>query len=133
MQIKFRDPVDQVWWDGLTRTEKQKVKKAYQCYDELSNTPLVDDLPDTVVTTIRNDRTLYDKLRHAHHELERKQVLSDALYIIGAGWLQFNEISPHSAPWQHLRGWLKLRERDDLLAHCARAVEREYERMQKEA
>lgn len=133
MRIKFRDPVDQVWWDGLTRTEKQIVKIAYQCYDELSNTPLVDNLPDTVVTTIRNDRALYDKLRHAHHELERKQVLNDALYIIGAGWLQINEGSPHSAPWQHLCGWLKLREMDDLLAHCARAVEREYERMQKEA
>ena len=133
MQIKFRDPVDQVWWDGLSRKEKQIAKKAYQCYDEMRGTPLVDNLPDTVVTTIRNGRALYDKLRHAHQELERKQVLNDALYIIGAGWLQFNEVSPHSAPWQHLRGWLKLREMDDLLAHCARSVDIEYERMQKEA
>lgn len=133
MQIKFIDHVDQVWWDSLSRTEKQIAKKAYQCYDEMRNTPLMDDLPDTVVTTIRNDRPLYEALRQADRVTEREYVLNDALQIIGAGWLQFNEVSPHNTPWQHLRGWLKLREMDDLLIRCARAVDLEYERMQKEA
>ena len=133
MQIKFRNLDDKIWWEHLSKAKKNAVTEAYKCYDEMRNTPLVDDLPDTVVTTIRNDRALYDTLRHAHHVFEKEYVLNMALRQIGEGWLEFNEVVIHRLPCQHLCGWLELRELDDLLIRCARAVDIEYERMQKEA
>ena len=133
MEIKFRNLDDQIWWEHLSKAKKNAVTKAYKCYDEMRNTPLVDDLPDMVVTTIRNDRPLYEALRQTTRAIEREQVLNDALQIIGNGWLTFNEVSPHGITCQHLRGWLEFRELDDLLIRCARAVDLEYERMQKEA
>lgn len=133
MEIKFRNLDDQIWWEHLSKAKKNAVTEAYKCYDEMRNTPLVDDLPDTVVTTIRNDRPLYEALRHAHHVFEKEYVLNMALRQIGEGWLEFNEVVIHRLPCQHLCGWLELRELDDLLIRCARAVDLEYERMQKEA
>lgn len=133
MEIKFKNQDDQTWWEHLSKAQRTAVTKAYKCYDEMRNTPLVDDLPDTVVTTIRNDRALYETLRHAHHVFEKEYVLNMALRQIGEGWLQFNEVNVHPTPCQHLCGWLAFRELDDLLIRCARAVDIEYERMQKEA
>ena len=133
MEIKFKNQDDQTWWEHLSKAQRTAVTKAYKCYDEMRNTPLVDDLPDTVVTTIRNDRPLYETLRHAHHVFEKEYVLNMALRQIGEGWLQFNEVNVHPAPCQHLCGWLAFRELDDLVIRCARAVDIEYERMQKEA
>lgn len=133
MEIKFKNQDDQTWWEHLSKAQRTAVTKAYKCYDEMRNTPLVDDLPDTVVTTIRNDRPLYETLRHAHHVFEKEYVLNMALRQIGEGWLQFNEVNVHPTPCQHLCGWLAFRELDDLVIRCARAVDLEYERMQKEA
>lgn len=132
MEIKFRDQADQAWWDKLSAYKKDLVTKAYKCYDEMAGTPLLDNMPDTVVTTIRNYYPLYQKLKHAHHKFEREQVLNEALRIVGADWMNFNELFPHGAPCQHLRGWLEVRGKDDLVARCARAVDLEFERMQKE-
>lgn len=133
MEIKFRNLDDQIWWEHLLKAKKNAVTEAYKCYDEMRGTPLVDDLPDTVVTTIRNDRALYETLRHAHHVFEKEYVLNMALRQIGEEWLQFNEVDVQPTPCQHLCGWLEFRELDDLLVRCARAVDLEYERMQKEA
>lgn len=133
MDNYMKKPSDQTWWTLLSDVQKRLVDKAYECYDEMAGTPLLDNMPDTVVTTIRNYYPLYQKLKHAHHKFEREQVLSEALRIVGADWMNFNEIFPHGAPCQHLRGWLEVREMDELLARCARAVDLEFERMQKEA
>lgn len=133
MKIKFREFAAQLWWEQLSYKNKYMLVKAYECYDEVVETPLMDNLPDIVVTTIRNDRPLYEALRQANRAIEREQVLNDALQIIGNGWLEFNEVSPHGVTCQHLRGWLEFREKDELLARCVRAVDIEYERMQKEA
>lgn len=131
--MKFKDKGTQIWWDNLPKDKRDVVTKAYKCYDEMRNTPLVDDLPDTVVTTIRNNRSLYETLKNAHHVFEKEYVLNVALRQIGEGWLEFNEVVIHRLPCQHLCGWLELRELDDLLIRCARAVDLEYERMQREA
>lgn len=131
MDIKFKNHYGQLWWEVLPKAQKMAVTEAYKCYDELRDTPLVDDLPDSVVTTIRNDRALYETLRHAHHVFEKEYVLNMALRQIGEGWLEFNEVVIHRLPCQHLCGWLELRELDGLLIRCARAVDLEFERMQK--
>lgn len=131
--MKFKDKGTQIWWDNLPKDKRDAVTKAYKCYDEMRNTPLVDDLPDTVVTTICNNRPLYETLKNAHHVFEKEYVLNVALRQIGEGWLEFNEVVIHQLPCQHLCGWLELRELDDLLIRCARAVDLEYERMQREA
>lgn len=133
MEIKIKNQDDQTWWEHLSKAQRTAVTKAYKCYDELRGTPLVDDLPDTVGTTLRNDRALYETLRHAYHVFEKEYVLNMALRQIGEGWLQFNEVNVHPTPCQHLCGWLAFRELDDLVIRCARAVDLEYERMQKEA
>lgn len=99
----------------------------------MADTPLMDDLPDTVVTTIRNDRVLYDRLYGAVNVSEKEQVLNNALQIVGNRWLQFNEVRILNSVCQHLRGWLELREMDDLFARCVRAVDLEFEHMHKEA
>ena len=129
MEIKFENQDDQTWWEHLSKAKRTAVAKAYKCYDEMRNTPLVNDLPDTVVTTIRNNRPLYESLIHAHHVFEKEYVLNMALHQIGEEWLQFNEVDVHPTPCQHLRGWLEFRELDDLLVRCAQAVDIEYERM----
>lgn len=133
MEIKFKNQDDQTWWEHLSKAQRTAVTKAYKCYDEMRNTPLVDDLPDTVVTTIRNYYPLYEILRNAVNSHEKEQVFNDALRIVGLQWLSYNDITPNDVTCQHLRGWLEFRELDELIERCELAVEREYERMQKEA
>lgn len=131
-RIKFKDPALQSWWEGLSDRRKGELIKAYKCYDEMAGTPLLDDLPDRVVTTIRNDRALYDVLRSALTTDDKERVLNNALQLIGEEWLRFNEVLVTKSMCQHLRGWLEVREKDELVARCARAVDLEFERMQKE-
>lgn len=132
MEIKFRDPDLQSWWEGLSDRRKGGLIKAYKCYDEMADTPLLDDLPDRVVTTIRNDRSLYETLHGALTTDGKERVLNNALQLIGEEWLRFNEVVVTKSMCQHLRGWLEARGKDDLVARCARAVDLEFERMQKE-
>ena len=132
-QIKFKDPDLQSWWEGLSKARKMAVEQAYKCYDEMEGTPLLDDLPDRVVTTIRNDRPLYEALHGAMSTDDKERVLNNALQLIGEEWLRFNEVVIHKSICQHLRGWLEVRKLDDLVMRCARAVNLEFERMQKEA
>nr|DAO76301.1 MAG TPA: hypothetical protein [Caudoviricetes sp.] len=42
--MKFKDEGTQIWWDNLPKDKRDAVIKAYKCYDEMRNTPLVDDL-----------------------------------------------------------------------------------------
>ena len=132
-RIKCKRPRHAVWWEHLSKVKERLVKQAYESYDKIAGTPLLDDLPGIVVTTICNYYPLYQKLRYAHHRFERDQLLSEALKIVGDDWMNLNELFPHGAPCQHLRGWLEYRELDELIERCELAVEREYERMQKEA
>lgn len=134
MEIKFRDPDDQKWWSYLSKTEKRAVKKAYQCYDMMAETPLVDDLPDKVVEVIRKDASLNYMLNNAKNAYEKEQVLDGALYAIGEHWLRINSVEITSGRGLcGLRRWLEFRKLDDLVVRCARAVDLEFERVQKEA
>lgn len=131
--MKFKDEGTQIWWDNLPKNKRDAVTKAYKCYDEMRNTPLVNDLPDTVVTTIRNEFSIYTLLRSAKNWHDKSLAMNRALQLIGNGWLEFDEVEVYPTPCQHLRGWLEYRELDELIERCELAVEREYERMQKEA
>lgn len=84
--MKFKDEGTQIWWDNLPKDKRDAVTKAYKCYDEMRNTPLVDDLPDTVVTTIRNNRPLYETLKNAHHVFEKEYVLNVAAWCGLSCW-----------------------------------------------
>lgn len=131
-RIKFKDPDLQSWWEGLSDRRKGELIKAYKCYDEMADTPLLDDLPDRVVTTIRNDRHLYETLHGAMTTDHKERVLNNALQLIGEEWLRFNEVVVTKSMCQHLRGWLEVREMDELVVRCVRAVDLEFERMQRE-
>lgn len=94
---------------------------------------MLDDLPDQVVTTIRNDYLAYQALRNATSDVDKAAVLGRALKLIGDEWLRINEVAYHPAPCQQLGKWMQSRELTTLLDLCRLAVEREFERLKREA
>ena len=129
----FRDEGTKIYGDNKSEHKRAAVTKAYRCYNEMCGTPLMDDLPDTVVTTIRNEVSLYNSLKDATNWYEKALVMDRALQLIGNSWLEFAGVEIYSTSCQHLRVWLEHRVMNELIDRCELAVEREYERMQKEA
>ena len=79
---------------------------AWECFKEMCGTPLMDDLPDAVVTYIRNDRKLFDRLCGETTKIGLYRIVRMALYGVGRGWLEYSEVPVRSDRCQDLGMWL---------------------------
>ena len=100
---------------------------AWECFKEMRGTPLMDDLPDAVVTYIRNDRKLFDQLCGTTEGFDVFRVARSALYEVGRGWLEFSEVPVRSDHCQDLGMWLAEQEDwgEQIFARVHDAVVRE--------